>query len=319
VLVGPTEIRVLSQAADPVPSLEIVQGRLLLIKPAASALNVVASGRAVNLLDMTPVNLIALERGVARANGQPIARMPSLAIVCVQGDAKCSVDNKVVPLEAASIAHFDSTGEIKHATPDSLPSWVTQTEPSAAELKSTVDFVRLFDPARPVLRDIVMATEDDRPEIKQMAIGGLGALGDLSLLLPLLKRERDPVARRAAIAAIRTYMALGSDAAARVRTQLNEELGENSGAVAQRMLVGYSADEAVQGDLYPRLVGLLGSEQESVGIRELALDNLKRLTRRDDLGYDPDHPAGKGLDAWNELLRRNELRSSSARTKTNGK
>ena len=45
-----------------------------------------------------------------------------------------------------------------------------------------------------------------------------------------------------------------------------------------------------------------------MGIRELALDTLKRLTGRDDLGYDPDKPAGKGFDAWNDLLRRNELR-----------
>ena len=49
-----------------------------------------------------------------------------------------------------------------------------------------------------------------------------------------------------------------------------------------------------------------------MGIRELALDTLRRLTGRDDLGYDPDKPAGKGFDAWNDLLRRNELRTPNA-------
>ncbi len=43
---------------------------------------------------------------------------------------------------------------------------------------------------------------------------------------------------------------------------------------------------------YERLVAALGPEQESVGLRELALDTLKQLTGRDDLGYDADHPEG---------------------------
>jgi hypothetical protein len=129
----------------------------------------------------------------------------------------------------------------------------------------------------------------------------------------MLSRERDSVARRRTIEAIRSYMALGPDAANRVRAQLDEEFGENVGAIAQHMLVGYSPEEVAKGDIYPRLVGLLSQEQGSVGIRELALDSLRRLTGRDDLGYDPDHPMGKGLDAWNDLLRRNELRPLAPR------
>jgi hypothetical protein len=85
------------------------------------------------------------------------------------------------------------------------------------------------------------------------------------------------------------------------------------------MLIGFSPEEVAKGDVYPRLVALLSPEQEPVGIRELALDNLKRLTGRDDLGYDPDHPAdhppGKGLDAWLDLLRKNELRPLGPRAK----
>ena len=63
------------------------------------------------------------------------------------------------------------------------------------------------------------------------------------------------------------------------------------------------------------LVAALGPEQESVGLRELALDTLKQLTGRDDLGYDPDHPDGKGLDAWKELQRQGKLRYSATRGK----
>ena len=52
-------------------------------------------------------------------------------------------------------------------------------------------------------------------------------------------------------------------------------------------------------------------------MRELALDTLKRLTGRDDLGYDPDHPEGKGLNAWKELQRQGKLRFSAARARRN--
>ena len=77
------------------------------------------------------------------------------------------------------------------------------------------------------------------------------------------------------------------------------------------MLVGYTPDEAPSPTYTPSLVGLLSPDEDAegiIGIRELALETLKRLTGRDDLGYDPDQPAGKGFDAWNDLLRKNELR-----------
>jgi len=160
-----------------------------------------------------------------------------------------------------------------------------------------------------------VATEDDRPEIKQLAVGALKALGDLSYLMPILTRPGDPVARRAAIAAIRSYIGQGPEAARRVREPLNDEFGAKLGGQAEHMLIGYTPEEAANRDTYPRLVALLSPDQTSIGIRELALDTLKRLTGRDDLGYDPDQPAGKGFEAWNELLRRNELRPLQTRAK----
>ena len=73
------------------------------------------------------------------------------------------------------------------------------------------------------------------------------------------------------------------------------------------MLIGFSPDEAAKPELYIRLVGLLAADQESIGLRELALETLKTLTGRDDLGYDPDKPEGKGFQAWAELLQKNQL------------
>jgi hypothetical protein len=310
-LVGETEVRIVSASTDPMPALELVQGRLLIRQPASGSLKVVFSNRSVSL-EMQPESTAALERIEPRTYGQPVVRTPPLAICCIQGELALTIDNKLEALKPSNVALIDA-GPVRITTPDNLPPWSTQSEPTPYELQIRDQFLKQFHPGRPILAEIVAAIEDDRPEIKQLAVSALKARGDLSLLMPMLSRERDSVARRRTIEAIRSYMALGPDAANRVRAQLDEEFGENVGAIAQHMLVGYSPEEVAKGDIYPRLVGLLSQEQGSVGIRELALDSLRRLTGRDDLGYDPDHPMGKGLDAWNDLLRRNELRPLAPR------
>jgi hypothetical protein len=316
-LVGETEIRILSQAADPVPSVELVEGRLLIRQPSSHALKIVFSDRTASL-DMPPDSSLGLERRESQTYGQPITRTPPLAIDCIQGDVSLSVDQSHQSLKASEVAVIDSEGQITRATPDSLPGWVTQTEASPYELQVRDQFLHLFHAGRPVLAEVVAATEDDRADIKRLAVSALEALGDLSLLMPMLSRAGDPVSRRSAQTAIRAFMGRGPDAVSRVREQLDEEFGAKLGSLAQHMLIGFSPEEASNRDTYPRLVGLLSPEQQSVGIRELALDTLKRLTGRDDLGYDPDHPGGKGLEAWNELLRRNELRPLAPRAKAKG-
>jgi hypothetical protein len=313
-LVGETEVRILSLSSDSVPVLELVQGRLQIRQPTANPLKIVFDDRAVTL-EMSPEDNLAVERLEAHSYGQPVNRTAPLAIYCIQGDLTLALDQHTEPLRAAHVAVIDPAGQVKQSEPDTLPNWVTQNEPSSYELQIRDQFVRIFHPGRPVLTDIVVATEDDRPEIKQLAVGALKALGDLSYLMPILTRPGDPVARRAAIAAIRSYIGQGPEAARRVREPLNDEFGAKLGAQAEHLLIGYTPEEAANRDTYPRLVALLSPDQTSIGIRELALDSLKRLTGRDDLGYDPDQPAGKGFEAWNELLRRNELRPLQARPK----
>jgi hypothetical protein len=173
----------------------------------------------------------------------------------------------------------------------------------------------MFHPGRPVLTEIVAASEDDNADIKRLSILALKSLGDLSLLMPMLSRKDDPVTRATALNAIRTFMGLGRESANRVRDQLSEEFGDDTALFVEKMLIGITPDEASNPQIYERLVSLLGPERESVGIRELAIDTLKRLTGRDDLGYDPDHPEAKGLNAWKDLQKQGKLRYSATRGK----
>jgi hypothetical protein len=316
-LVRETELRILSRPSDPVPAIELVQGRIAVRQPGSNALKVAFAKQTVNL-EISSDSVVGLERFAMAAYGQPVTQPQSLAVLCQQGEVTLAVGGKPQPLKPMNVALVDPAGkvQIQAVNPDTLPSWLAQAEPTARESEMKEQFLKLFHPDRPVLTELVTAIEDDRPEIKPLAIEALKALGDLSLLMPTLSRPNDPASRRATMQVIRGYMLQGPEASGRVRAALDEEYGdENLGGVAHHMLVGYTREEAAKPDLYARLVGLLSPEQNFqgvLGVRELALDTLKRLTGRDDLGYDPDKPgAGKGFEAWNNLLQRNELRPPS--------
>jgi hypothetical protein len=314
-LVAETEVRIQSQPSDKIPAVELIQGRLLLRNSPAGQLKVGFSDRSVTL-DLRPSASVVLERTSRRELGEAISRAPSLYVYCTEGEISLTVDKKQESLTASDLLVTDTSGTITRMGIDSPPLWATETEPSPIELKLREHFIRMFHPGRPVLTEIVAASEDESSDVRQLSIRALKSLGDLSLLMPMLSRTGDAVTRKGALAAIRSYMGLGPDFATRVRGQLAEEFGDDTAAFVEKMLVGYTAAEAADPKVFERLVAALGPEQESVGLRELALDTLKQLTGRDDQGYDADHPEGKGLMAWKELQRQGKLHYSPARGKT---
>jgi len=313
VLVGESEIRILPQSTGAAPALELMQGRLLLPQQPPGSLRLGFSERTVTV-EASENSSMALERSSRRDYGQIRTPTPALVISCTKGELSVSFDKKQESLAALDVLSLDAGGA-KRTTQEALPSWASDAEPSPQELQIRDRFARLIHPDRPVLAEIVVASEDERPDIRRFSILALKSLGDMSLLMPMLSRKGDPIVRQSALAAIRGYMGLGSDAASRVRDQLAEEFGEETASFAGKMLIGFSPDEAAHPEVYEQLVGLLAPAQESIGVRELALDTLKRLTGRDDLGYDPDHPEGKGLSAWKDLQRQGKLRLAAPRAK----
>jgi hypothetical protein len=312
VLLGESEVRISPQSTAAAPAVELMQGRILVPSQPPGSLRVGFSDRSVTV-DASENSSTALERSAHLDYGRIITPTPALLIYCTKGEASVSFERKQETLAALDVLTLDASGA-KRTSEETLPSWASDAESSPHELQIRDHFARLFDPDRPVLAEIVVASEDDNPEIKRLSILALKSLGDMSLLMPMLSRKGDPIARRGALAAIRSYMALGPDAASRVRDQLVEEFGEETASLVGKMLVGFSPDEASNSQTYEQLVNLLGPAQESVGVRELALDTLKRLTGRDDLGYDPDHADSKGLNAWKDLQRQGKLRFAPPRS-----
>ncbi len=316
VLVGETEIRILSPSSDKIPGIELIQGRLLVRNAPAGSLKMGFADRSVNV-ELAASSSVVMERTERREYGRAVSQAPPLSIYCTQGEVALSAGQKHESLTASDVVLIDTAGAVKRTGSDTPPSWTTETEPSAHELQLRDRFIRMFHPGRPVLTEIVAASEDENADVRKLSILALKSLGDLSLLMPTLSRAGDAVTRKSALAAIRSYMGLGPDATNRVRDQLAEEFGDDTASFVAKMLVGYSPNEASDPKVFERLVAALGPEQQSIGVRELAIDTLKQLTGRDDLGYDPDHADGKGLSAWIELQRQGKLRYSAARGKAN--
>ncbi len=306
-LIHETEVRILSKPSAPVPAFELVRGRVAIRQPGADRLKVGYAGRSITL-ELAPDCVVGLERYSRHQRGEPITRPASLGVICQQGQVTVVAGDRRETLSPGGTALLEPDGSIQTGQNPDAPPWLARSQPSEFENQVRDQFFKLFHADRPVLAEVVAAIEDDRELIKPLAVTALKALGDLSLLMPNLSRPNDPTVRRSAIYAVRSYMLTGPEAYARVRSALDEEFGADVGGFALRMLTGFSPQEVRDPDLLNRLVSTLGPAKDSVGLRELALDNLKFITGRDDLGYDPDHPEGKGLDAWAELLRHGELK-----------
>jgi len=194
-----------------------------------------------------------------------------------------------------------------------LPTWVTETEQSLKDQKLGEQFLEQFSKDRPLLADTVLATESDSPVVKKLAILAVKAMGDLSFVTPILTRAGDRSARQSTVAALRAFLSRGPLAGKQLRASLGEEFGDQTGQIVEKLLIGYAPDEAARKETHLRLVELLSPRDQSLALRELALDNLKNISGRDDQGYDPENPDEKGYNAWKSLLNKDEIKPAPKR------
>ncbi|MDR3638101.1 MAG: hypothetical protein P4L84_30125 [Isosphaeraceae bacterium] len=311
-MVGETEVW--AHAANPMQAavLTLSQGRVLLrgTTPAAP-FDVKFSGR---LISMTPPPgvVVGLERLNRRERGSTKPLAPILRIFVAEGEVPLVANDAKETLQGPASLTYDPSQGWTDRSSDPPPSWVSETTPPPFDVQVGEQFLSFFPQDRPVPTAIVEALDSDQKEIRQLAISALRAMGDVSFVVPLLSKE-DSVTRRTALRVLRAYLAEGEDTVRTLHKELESYFGKDQGEKVEKLLVGYTEKEAKDPKTYEALVKLLESKDEGlVGVRELALDNLQTLTGRDDLGYDPAKPEGKGLKAWQDLKRDNELRPVGA-------
>ncbi len=317
-MLGECELRILPQSTEAVPAIELAQGWLL-VRPEESSTLKVGLGDRLITLEVPQNGCAAIERSARWYYGRLVSPVPPLLIHGVSGEITVTIGAKQEMLGPLDLLSVDRTG-VKRSTEEAPPMWASDSWPTPEEVKARDEFAKVFHQGRPVLTEIVAAVEDTRThaDTRQFAIAALKAMGEMSFLMPLISRKDDAAVRQGALAAVRSYTAMGPEAASKVRDQLAEEFGEETASMAGKMIVGFSPQEAANPELFKELVGLLSPMEQSVGVRELALDTLKRLTGRGNMGYDPDHPEA-GHSAWSDLEREGKLRLAAPAAKAKAK
>jgi hypothetical protein len=294
-----TEVRVHRPAAGQAARLDLIRGRLIL----QEAEPPVAVGFADGVLTLTPPpgGVLGLERAEQRRPGEP-ALPAILRIFVPEGDAVVASPAGSRPVSGPRVLVFQ-TAPAKLSEPEAqdIPGWVTDPDPSPAEGQAGELFAAYFKTGQEPLASLVEASEDPNNEVSRLAVAALGAIGNIELVIPLASTPNRPATRRAAIVTLRSALAQSPSALKDVQALLEQTWGPEVAATLQKLLVGYTGQEAQDNATYATLVRELSSDD--VGIRELAIDNLQTLTGRDRLGYDPDNPEERRLQAWQDLLR----------------
>lgn len=316
-LVGETEVWTSGSLPTEPLHINLVQGRLALTVPQGGAKFEIKAGTKSLLIEPPAGSTVGVERLPQRPQGEPAAAEPELRVFATVGPVKVGVGKESETLDSASAVTVTSAGTFANAGPRATPEWVTEKELPPFDKTVGEQFFKIVGTDRPIVTSLVEALEEEQPEICRLAISGLRAVGDISYIVPLLNKKGGPtgaVARKQAIAVLRAFLAQSPDSAQALKEQLINDLGPEIGETTNKLIVGYTPKEAQDEATYATLVRLLGSTEDSeLGLRQLALENLKQLTGRDDLEYDPENPEGKALKAWRDLLRDKELKPAAAK------
>ena len=286
---------------------ELVRGRAVVrVEEPDKAIGIVFAGKLVKLA--APVDTpIGLERADHRQAGDAGAT-PVLRIFVPEGKVTVTAGSAQEALTGPASLQFRPPATLQEKGREPAPAWVAEAAPSPAEKRAGAEFAGLFDtndPPKAVLASAI-PKEGQEPEVRQLALASLGLIGEVDLVVQALSTPDDPTIRRAAAGILRSALTSTPEAAAEARGSLQEYFRDPQQAgLVEKLLLGYTAKEARDEKTFEVLVKELQSPD--VGLRELALDNLRALTGRDRLGYDPDKPEGAGLQAWQDLLKEKKL------------
>ena len=312
-LIGETQVQLTSKTAEEPPAFELTDGRALIDGSAPSGSLKIGFAGLTASIDRPSHGAVGLERIGLWHYGQPPTLLPPLAIHALDGELGLTLDGSKETLAGPGTIVADPGGRFQPRTKKDLPTWMTAAEQSLKDQKLGEQFLEQFSKDRSVMEDTVLATESESPVTKKLAILAVKALGDLSFVTPILSRAGDRSARQSTTAALRAFLSRGPLAAKQLRASLGEEFGDQTGQVVEKLLIGYSPDEAARKETHQRLIELLSPRNQSLALRELALDNLKNITGREDQGYDPENPDERGYNAWKSLLNKDENKPAPKR------
>ncbi len=317
VLVGDSAVEVARPEANELARLSLVAGRVTL-PDSATGTSIALAVSPDLALRLTPAAgaTVGAERidRLSPATGR--AEEPSLHLFAFRGGVEVTDGQATATLAEGQSVHYSASTGFGTPAAAATPEWMATPDASVTDQELGRQFARYFKKDTPPLTSLVEATVDERAPIRALALGALSTLGQTTVLVGAFNSQNEAgsgLVRGVAMDGLREILARGGPAA----TQLHQDLVRTGGseewaALVEKLLAGYTPEEAADPTIQSSLVGLLKSDD--VGVRDLAIRNLLAISNRGDaLGYDPEQPEGPGLARWQELLQRKEIRLPAAR------
>jgi hypothetical protein len=303
-LIDSTDVVIDDLEKDQPARIELLRGQFVLHPSTVSTPFAVRfEGQVLAITPAVGVS-VGFERMPTLVPGQSEPAPARLRIFLPEGQATLKVGELQDTLNGPGEISLQTSGQLTEKGRQPVPPWVTETTPSSFVKEIGDQFAGLLRPGRPLLTDLVEAMDDPQKDVKRMAVQALGAIGAMELVVTVLNRKEDPAIHRTVVDVLRTGLAQGGESAKVVRQALVREYDQPWADITERLIVGYRPEDAKDESKIAKLVEYLTAP--SRGTRELALDNLRALTGRDSLEYDPETPEGKGLKAWQDLVRKKE-------------
>ena len=256
---------------------------------------------------------VGLERVDRREPGES-EPLPVLMIYVPEGEATLTAGAAKETVNGPAVLQFRPPAIVRDkGQAAASPAWVTETAPTPLDAQIGAQFAKLFAPGKYPSQVLNEAVFEEQKDLQRLAIQGVGAIEDYRFLAEIMSTPNNPPARRAAIAALRAELGQSSETSRKIREALQAYQTPDWAHRVEKLLSGFTPKETRSDETYATLVKELKSPD--VGLRELALENLRALTGRDRLDYSPDKPEGDGLKAWEELLKEKKLRPQAPRSK----
>jgi hypothetical protein len=310
-LIGGTSVQLQGDGNAIDPNLELERGRMVFRTGKDPAVLKILDGSTTVRLAIPGGTPVGLERLSSWVPGAQAAK-PPLVIHVAEGELGIRGADGEKKVKGGTRVKLAARGAVAADETETIPAWVIETEPPIIEQEEAKQFGRFFKPDQRPLPNLVEASASDRPEIRRHAYRGLAALNQLSVVISALSAEGQPETRRMAINAVRETLALGPAGEQRVLDELQRKGdGGNWAPAVLSLLKG--VDPVAASDPTIRTELLQDLRSKDLAIRELALDNLREITRRgDNLGFDPDDPREEGIRAWQAVA----LPDAEAKRKT---
>jgi hypothetical protein len=304
-LVDSTDVVLDDSEKDQSARLILNRGQILVRSAPTSSPFAVRFEGQILAISAPPGVVVGVERAPTLMAGQSDPAPARLRIFVPEGKAVLRAGEAEETLSGPGEISLQISGKFGEKGRQPMPAWVTESAPSGFSKEVGDQFVALLRPGRPILSVLVEAMDDPQKDVKQMAVHALGSIGAMEQVVEVVSRKEEASVHRAGIEVLRTGLAQGGETAKAVREALIRQYDRPWSDVTEKLLVGFRPEEAKDELTLVKLVEYLAAAP-SRGTRQLALDNLRSLTGRDSLEYDPDSPEGKGLKAWQDLVRKKE-------------